>query len=73
MDRSNSTPVPLLDVKRQYQPLRDQLLAAVTHVCDSGRFVFGPECEEFERAVAAYTACGMPLRAHRGATRFCWR
>src|SRR5215475_15235125 len=55
MDRSNSMPVPLLDVKRQYQPLRDQLLAAVTHVCDSGRYIFGPECDEFERAVAAYT------------------
>jgi dTDP-4-amino-4,6-dideoxygalactose transaminase len=55
MDRTNSMPVPLLDVKRQYQPLRDQLLAAVTHVCDSGKYIFGPECDEFERAVAAYT------------------
>ncbi len=55
MDRTNSIPVPLLDVKRQYQPLRDKLLAAVTHVCDSGRYIFGPECDEFERAVAAYT------------------
>ncbi|HEY2828113.1 MAG TPA: DegT/DnrJ/EryC1/StrS family aminotransferase [Pirellulales bacterium] len=55
MDRSVNSPVPLLDVKRQYEPLRDKLLAAVTQVCDSGRYVFGPECEQFERAVAAYT------------------
>ncbi len=48
-------PVPLLDIKRQYEPLRAELLAAVTKVCDSGRYVFGPECEEFERTVAAYT------------------
>ena len=55
MDRSTSVPVPLLDVKRQYEPLREQLLAAVTQVCDGGRYIFGPECEQLERAVAAYT------------------
>ena len=49
------SPVPLLDVKRQYQPLREKLLAAVTAVCDGGRYIFGPECEQLERAVAAYT------------------
>ena len=55
MDRSTSAPVPLLDVKRQYEPLREQLLAAVTQVCDGGRYIMGPECEQLERAVAAYT------------------
>ncbi len=47
--------VPLLDVKRQYQPLREKLIAAVTRVCDSGRYILGPECEELEGAVAHYT------------------
>jgi dTDP-4-amino-4,6-dideoxygalactose transaminase len=51
---SSPAPVPLLDVKRQYQPLREKLLAAITQVCDSGRFVLGPECEQFETASAAY-------------------
>jgi dTDP-4-amino-4,6-dideoxygalactose transaminase len=55
MDRSAAAPVPLLDVKKQYAPLREKLLAAVTHVCDSGRYIFGPECDELERTVAAYT------------------
>jgi dTDP-4-amino-4,6-dideoxygalactose transaminase len=55
MDHSASAPVPLLDVKRQYGLLREKLLAAVTHICDSGRYIFGPECEEFECAMAVYT------------------
>ncbi|HEY2761402.1 MAG TPA: DegT/DnrJ/EryC1/StrS family aminotransferase [Pirellulales bacterium] len=47
--------VPLLDMKRQYEPLREKILAAVTKVCDSGRFILGPDCEELERRVAEYT------------------
>jgi len=41
--------VPLLDLDAQYRPLRDQLLAAVTRVCDSQRFILGPEVEALER------------------------
>jgi dTDP-4-amino-4,6-dideoxygalactose transaminase len=49
------TPVPLLDVDRQTHPLRDELLAAVAGVIDSGRFVHGPECQALETAIAAYS------------------
>jgi dTDP-4-amino-4,6-dideoxygalactose transaminase len=45
--------VPLLDLQAQYAPLRDQLLAAVTRVCDSQRFILGPEVEGLERELAA--------------------
>jgi dTDP-4-amino-4,6-dideoxygalactose transaminase len=45
--------VPLLDLDAQYQPLRDQLLAAVTRVCDSQRFIMGPEIDALERELAA--------------------
>jgi len=48
-------PVPLLDIERQYHPLREKILAAVTRVCDSGRYVLGPDCEELERGVAQLT------------------
>lgn len=46
--------VPLLDLHAQYAPLRQSLLDAVTRVCDSQRFIGGPEIEGFEREVAAY-------------------
>ena len=44
--------VPLVDLKAQYGPLRDQLLAAVTRVCDSQRFILGEEVESLEREIA---------------------
>ena len=44
--------VPLLDLEAQYQPIRDQILAAVTRVCDSQRFIQGPEVEALERELA---------------------
>jgi dTDP-4-amino-4,6-dideoxygalactose transaminase len=46
--------VPLLDLQGQYVPLRADLLAAITRVCDSQRFIGGPEVEALERELAAY-------------------
>jgi dTDP-4-amino-4,6-dideoxygalactose transaminase len=40
--------VPLLDLKAQYAPLRDDILAAMTRVADSQRFIMGPEIENLE-------------------------
>jgi dTDP-4-amino-4,6-dideoxygalactose transaminase len=45
--------VPLLDLHAQYRPLRDQILAAITRVADSQRFIMGPEIEALERELAA--------------------
>jgi dTDP-4-amino-4,6-dideoxygalactose transaminase len=47
--------VPLLDLQVQYQGLRDELLAAVTRVMDSQRFVLGSEGRALEEALARYT------------------
>ena len=41
--------VPLLDLHAQYAPLRQAILDAVTRVCDSQRFIGGPEVEGLER------------------------
>jgi dTDP-4-amino-4,6-dideoxygalactose transaminase len=46
-------PVPLLDLQAQYRPLRDEILAAMTRVCDSQRFIMGPEVDALERELAA--------------------
>jgi dTDP-4-amino-4,6-dideoxygalactose transaminase len=41
--------VPLLDLTAQYAPLRQDILAAITRVCDSQRFIMGPEVDALER------------------------
>ncbi|NOY40211.1 MAG: DegT/DnrJ/EryC1/StrS family aminotransferase [Planctomycetes bacterium] len=51
-----STPVPMLDVSRQNEPLRAEIDAAISSVCASGAYVHGPACREFESAIADY--CG---------------
>jgi dTDP-4-amino-4,6-dideoxygalactose transaminase len=44
--------VPLLDLDAQYRPLRQDILAAVTRVCDSQRFIMGPEVDSLERELS---------------------
>jgi dTDP-4-amino-4,6-dideoxygalactose transaminase len=46
--------VPLLDLDAQYRPLREEILAAITRVCDSQRFIMGPEIDSLEREL-----CGL--------------
>lgn len=45
--------VPLLDLTRQYRTLRDEMRAVLDDVCDSQRFILGPQVEAFEREAAA--------------------
>lgn len=46
--------IPLLDLKAQFQPLRNEILAAVQTVCDEQGFILGPRVVAFEEAVAKY-------------------
>jgi dTDP-4-amino-4,6-dideoxygalactose transaminase len=46
------TQVPLLDLEAQYRPLREEILTAIARVCDSQRFIMGPEVEQLERELS---------------------
>jgi dTDP-4-amino-4,6-dideoxygalactose transaminase len=50
--------VPLLDLHRQYEGIREEVLAAITRVCDSQSFILGPEVEALESEIAALTGAG---------------
>lgn len=45
--------VPLLDVSRGNDPLRDAFLEVLSEVIDSGRFLFGPDVAKLEEEVAS--------------------
>src|SRR5262249_50222832 len=49
--------VPLLDINRATATLRNELVAAVTRVIDSGRFLLGPDVSQLEQSIAKI--CGV--------------
>ncbi len=53
--------IPLLDLRSQLDPLREEIVAAVTRVVDSTTYIQGPEVTGLEEEVASYcdAACGV--------------
>ncbi|MEO8055185.1 MAG: DegT/DnrJ/EryC1/StrS family aminotransferase [Acidobacteriota bacterium] len=49
-----ATPVPLLDLKKQYATVKDEILRVTSEVYESQYFILGPRVEAFEKAIAAY-------------------
>ncbi len=47
--------IPLLDIVKMHRPIRDEILAAMTEVLDSGSYINGSYVENFEGEFAAYT------------------
>ena len=60
------TPVRLLDLEPQYQPLRAEILAAITRVCDGQRFILGPEILALERELASYLGVAQAVTVSSG-------
>jgi dTDP-4-amino-4,6-dideoxygalactose transaminase len=52
-----STTVPVLDLKAQYQSIKDEIDEAVLGVMESGYFVLGPNVKALEAEVAEYVGC----------------
>ena len=58
--------IPLVDVKAQYAPLIPELKERFAEVLETGRFIFGPEVEAFEREAAAYLGVPRALGVANG-------
>ncbi len=58
MSYKNEITVPLLDLKAQYQTIREEIEPAVKEVIESQYFILGPKVKEFEENVAKY--CQVP-------------
>ncbi|MBN1291169.1 MAG: DegT/DnrJ/EryC1/StrS family aminotransferase [Candidatus Latescibacteria bacterium] len=58
--------VPLLDLKAQYETIRNEIDAAVKEVFESQYFILGPKVKEFEEQVAEYVGAGYAIGCASG-------
>jgi dTDP-4-amino-4,6-dideoxygalactose transaminase len=58
--------VPALDLKAQYQTIRDEIDAVIRSVVESQYFILGPEVAGFESEVAAYCKVGHAIGCASG-------
>jgi dTDP-4-amino-4,6-dideoxygalactose transaminase len=47
------TKVPFFDLRRQYLPLREDILSGIAALCDEQKFILGAQVEELEQKIAA--------------------
>jgi dTDP-4-amino-4,6-dideoxygalactose transaminase len=55
-----------LDLKQQFEQIRDEVMDAVTSVMESQRFVMGPEVEQLEREISDYLGCRFAVACASG-------
>ncbi|MBX2863557.1 MAG: DegT/DnrJ/EryC1/StrS family aminotransferase, partial [Leptolyngbyaceae cyanobacterium MAG.088] len=46
--------IPILDLKLQYQAIKDEIQTAINQVLESGQFILGPTVKTFETSAAKY-------------------
>jgi dTDP-4-amino-4,6-dideoxygalactose transaminase len=49
--------IPLLDLKAQYETIREEIRTAIDRVVESQQFILGTEVEALEYEIATYTGC----------------
>ena len=59
-------PIPLVDVKAQYEPLLPRIRAAIDGVLETSAFILGPNVAAFEREAAAYLGVGEAVGVANG-------
>jgi len=55
LQKTGAVSVPQLDLQRQYQDIREEVLAAIERVCSSQHFILGEEIEKLEQEIASFT------------------
>jgi dTDP-4-amino-4,6-dideoxygalactose transaminase len=59
-------PIPLVDVKAQYEPLLDEVRQRIDAVLESGVFILGPNVRAFEQEAAAYLGVAQTIGVANG-------
>ncbi len=50
----NKTSIPMLDLKAQYLPIKEEIKIALKEIIESGQFVLGPNVKSFENEAQSY-------------------
>ena len=58
--------VPLLDLKAQYASIKNEVIKAITDVCESQMLCLGPAVAEFEKNIASYCGCKYAIGVSSG-------
>src|SRR5436190_24131797 len=58
--------VPFVDLKAQYQAIKSEVEAAISRVVESGRYILGPEVENFEKDFAEYVGARFCVGVNSG-------
>jgi dTDP-4-amino-4,6-dideoxygalactose transaminase len=58
--------IPVLDLKPQYDQIKEEIKAAIDEVLESGSFIMGPAVKEFEREVATYLGVKHAIAVNSG-------
>jgi dTDP-4-amino-4,6-dideoxygalactose transaminase len=46
--------IPMVDLKKQFQGIKDEILSILTEILESSRYILGPKVSEFEKKIANY-------------------
>ncbi len=49
--------VPLLDLRKQFESIKDEVVAVTEQVYESQQFILGPKVEDLEQKIAEYCRC----------------
>jgi dTDP-4-amino-4,6-dideoxygalactose transaminase len=60
------TKVPFFDLKRQFFPLREEILSEIAAVCDDQAFILGAKVDQLENAIAALCGGGHAVGVSSG-------
>jgi len=63
---SSVQPFPFLDLKAQYRAIKHEIDAAIQRVMGSQQFILGPEVENLEKEIAAYTGARFGIACASG-------
>lgn len=58
--------VPMVDLKRQFRSIKKEVLAVITEILDSSKYVLGSKVSEFEKKVADYHKAGTAIGVASG-------